>query len=95
MQAIFTRKGGPRVAPCSVGGSDDHLRRNSHVYQNWRNDLAGARPAWLQVIRNLAGVVGITLLVPFAVVGLPLALAWRAILDATKWRSDSHGALGR
>jgi len=60
-----------------------------------RNDLAGARPAWLQVIRNLAGVVGITLLVPFAVVGLPLALAWRAILDATKWRSDSHGALGR
>ena len=54
-----------------------------------RQDAAAVRPAWLKVLGNLAGVVGITFLIPFAIIGLPLALAWRAILDATEWRSRS------
>ena len=55
-----------------------------------RQERAAVRPAWLRVLGNLAGVVGITLLIPFAILGLPLALAWRAVLDATTWRSRAH-----
>ena len=58
-----------------------------------RLQTAKGRPAWLQVLGDLAGVVGITLLVPLAVVALPLSLAWRAILEA-KWRLNL-GASGR
>ena len=52
-----------------------------------RLQTAKGRPAWLEVLGDLAGVVGITLLVPLAVVALPLSLAWRAVLEA-KWRSE-------
>ena len=44
-------------------------------------------PGWLQVVASLAGAVALALAFPLFVLGLPLALAWRAVLASTKWRS--------
>jgi hypothetical protein len=44
-------------------------------------------PGWLQVVASVAGAVTIALAFPLLVVGLPLALAWRAVLASTRWRS--------
>jgi hypothetical protein len=38
------------------------------------------------------GAAGVALLVPFFIVGLPLALAWRAVLAMTAWRAVSGTA---
>lgn len=46
-----------------------------------------ARPAWLQVAGSVAGLIALAWAVPLLVVGLPLALAWRVVLSATKWRT--------
>jgi hypothetical protein len=46
-------------------------------------------PGWLRVVASLGGAVGIALAFPFFVVGLPFALAWRAVLASTKWRSPN------
>ena len=52
---------------------------------------SGARPrsGFLSVLVSLLGAVGIALLVPLYVVALPVALIWRAILAATKWRRET------
>jgi hypothetical protein len=44
---------------------------------------------FLRGLLSLIGAAGVALLVPFFVVGLPLALAWRAILGVTAWRGVS------
>jgi hypothetical protein len=40
-------------------------------------------------VRSLIGAAGVALLLPLFVVGLPLALAWRAVLGVTAWRGVS------
>ena len=44
-------------------------------------------PVWLQSLASLAGAVVLALAFPLFIVGLPLALAWRAVLAATRWRT--------
>jgi hypothetical protein len=40
-------------------------------------------------VLSLIGAAGVALLLPLFVVGLPLALAWRAVLGVTAWRGVS------
>lgn len=48
-----------------------------------------ASRTFLQGVVSWIGAAGVALLVPFFIVGLPLALAWRAILGVTAWRDVS------
>jgi len=69
---------------------------NSGIAEARPGDLAAVKwpptkfspsPVWLQVLASLAGAVAVALAFPLFIVGLPLALAWRAVLAATKWRA--------
>lgn len=44
------------------------------------------RQAWTQVAGSAVMLVGLVLLAPLAIVALPAALAWRAVLAVTRWR---------
>jgi hypothetical protein len=51
------------------------------------------RPRWVEHVASIAGAIGIVLLSPLFIVGLPIALAWRAVLDLRGWPdSVSSGA---
>jgi hypothetical protein len=43
--------------------------------------------AWSQTLASLAGAVAVALAFPLLIVGLPLALAYRAVLATTRWRT--------
>jgi hypothetical protein len=45
------------------------------------------RSVWVRRISSAAALIAVVWAVPLLVVGLPLALAWRALLSATKWRA--------
>lgn len=45
------------------------------------------RPRLLQQLGSLVGILAVVWAIPLFVLALPLALAWRAILAATTWRS--------
>lgn len=45
------------------------------------------RSVWRRRISSAAALIAVVWAVPLLVVGLPLALAWRALLSATKWRA--------
>jgi hypothetical protein len=49
--------------------------------------MSSRSPGWLQVLSSTAGAGAVALAFPLFIVGLPLALAWRAVLAATKWRA--------
>lgn len=51
-----------------------------------------ASTAFLRGVLSWMGAAGVALLVPFFIVGLPLALAWRAVLAMTAWRAVSGTA---
>ena len=42
---------------------------------------------WFQSLTSLAGLLVVVWVVPLFIVGLPLALLWRAVVAATKWRA--------
>ena len=48
---------------------------------------ATALPLWLQRVASFVGLMLVVFAIPFFVLGLPLALAWRAVLSTTKWRA--------
>ena len=45
------------------------------------------KPVWLHLISSVAGLIVLVWTIPLAVVALPLALVWRAIVATTKWRT--------
>ena len=45
-----------------------------------------ARPLWLERLGSITGLIVVVWSVPFLVLALPLAFAWRAVLQATRWR---------
>jgi hypothetical protein len=57
----------------------------SHIIDVSR--ASSARRTFLQGVRSLAGAAGLALLVPFAilVVGLPVAIVIRGLLEAVGW----------
>ena len=73
----------------SVSPADVHVG----VVRTVRGSLAveravdATRPPWLQRLKSVVGLIAVIWAVPFFVVALPLALAWRAVLEATRWRS--------
>lgn len=74
----------------SVGRSDIRVG----VIRPVRGSLAAeravdvaARPLWLQRVGSVAGLIAVVWAVPFFIIALPLALAWRAVLETTGWRS--------
>jgi len=74
----------------SVGRSDIRVG----VIRPVRGSLAAERPvaaaAWppcLQRVGSIAGLIAVVWAVPLYVLALPLALAWRAVLQGTRWRS--------
>ena len=48
---------------------------------------AAAWPLWLQRVGSIAGLIAVVWIIPLFVLALPLALAWRAVLQVTRWRS--------
>lgn len=42
-------------------------------------------PAWLRTLGSVLGAIIVVLAFPLLVVGLPLALAWRLVLEAGGW----------
>jgi hypothetical protein len=44
-------------------------------------------PLWLELVTSVAGLILLVWSVPLLVVALPLALGWRAVAAATKWRA--------
>lgn len=44
------------------------------------------RPAWLRALGSGLGAIVVALGVPVFVVALPLALAWRLVLETVVWR---------
>jgi len=47
-------------------------------------DRSRSRP-WVETVTAIAGAIGIALLSPLFIVGLPLALTWRAVLELRGW----------
>ena len=43
-------------------------------------------PRWLKRLGSIAGVILVVWSVPLLVLALPLALAWRAVLERSRWR---------
>jgi hypothetical protein len=46
-----------------------------------------SRPSWLQRATSVAGLILVVWAVPLAIVALPLALIWRAVVATTRWRA--------
>lgn len=72
----------------SVGSTDVQVGtvRASRGSVTAKRAVDAARPLWLQRLGSIAGLVVVVWAVPFFVLALPLMLAWRAVLQATKWR---------
>jgi hypothetical protein len=45
------------------------------------------RPRWWQPVASFVALMLVVLAAPLFVLGLPLALAWRGVLAAAKWRA--------
>ena len=74
-----------RQAQPAKHAADDALARPSDIIDVSR-PTTGQRP-FLDTIASLAGAVGVVLMVPLAIllIGLPVALVLRGLIEATAW----------
>ena len=66
------------------GMAETRPRHQPHVVSQ---RSATAAPSWWRPIASFIALMLVVLASPLFVLGLPLALAWRAVLAATKWRA--------
>jgi len=48
------------------------------------------RPEWLRALGSVLGTIVVVLAFPLFVIGLPLALAWRLVLEISGWGRRPH-----
>ena len=49
--------------------------------------ISTGTPLWFQRVVSVAGLILVVLAFPLLVAAVPLAFAWRAVLEVTKWRT--------
>ena len=76
----------PASDPPSWTSAVVRTRPQGHAAVGTPAGRSAGRPVLLQLVSSVAWLMAVVWAVPLFVVGLPLGLAWRSFLAATKWR---------